>query len=294
MAYAPSAVFLPGLAAPQIIETLDSEAIIAAMKADFLARFPSYDVAGLETDPAVLIFEVCAYRETLLRARVNDAARALLLAYAKGTDLDHLGAFFGVERLVVTPAVGSTAAVIEEDAAFRRRIQLAPEAYSSAGAKGAYIFHALTIDPTVFDAWAWRPQPGHVNVVLAGIDGTAVSDTVVAKLVDLFAQEDKTPLTDSVSVTKAQRVDYTVQMTLQIPRGPDPALIVSRAEAAIRAYAAERCRIKHTVFRNGLTAAAKVSGVENVVMGAPSADFVATNTQIPFLSGLSAIKTEIL
>jgi phage-related baseplate assembly protein len=51
MAYAPSAVFLPGLAAPQIIETLDSEAIIAAMKADFLARFPSYDVAGLEPTP---------------------------------------------------------------------------------------------------------------------------------------------------------------------------------------------------------------------------------------------------
>ena len=130
--------------------------------------------------------------------------------------------------------------------------------------------------------------------MLAGINGTAVSDTVVAKLVDLFAQEDKTPLTDSVSVTKAQRVDYVVQMTLQIPRGPDPALIVTKAEAAIRAYATERCRINHTVFKSGLTAAAKVSGVENVVMPAPSADIVATDTQIPFLSGLSAIKTEIL
>jgi hypothetical protein len=61
-------------------------------------------------------------------------------------------------------------------------------------------------------------------------------------------------------------VPYSVSMTLGFPRGPDPVLIQSAVEAAVRAYAAERYRINTIVFRAGLTAAAKVGGVENVIL----------------------------
>jgi hypothetical protein len=39
--------------------------------------------------------------------------------------------------------------------------------------------------------------------------------------------------------------------------------------------------------------AATIGGVENVLLTAPTADVVATDTQIPYLSGLT-INTEIL
>ena len=83
-----------------LIETIDSEAILAAQKAWILARWdairvdrpdlPALDTLGLETEPLTILLEVFAYRETLLRALVNDKARAVLIAYATGSDLDHL------------------------------------------------------------------------------------------------------------------------------------------------------------------------------------------------------------
>ena len=54
----------------------------------------------------------------LLRNRINIAARGQLLAYAAGTDLDHLAAFYGVERLAG-----------EGDERLRLRIQLRIKGY---------------------------------------------------------------------------------------------------------------------------------------------------------------------
>lgn len=44
----------------------------------------------------------------ILRQRVNDAAKAVMLAYSTGEDLDQLGANFNTPRLVVAPADEST------------------------------------------------------------------------------------------------------------------------------------------------------------------------------------------
>ena len=90
---------LATLPAPQIIEPLDFEQILADLKADILDRAPELaEVLALESDPIVKLLEACAYRELLYRARVNDAARAHLLAFATGGDLDHLAAQYGVTR----------------------------------------------------------------------------------------------------------------------------------------------------------------------------------------------------
>ena len=52
----------------------------------------------------VKYLEENAYREVIWRQRVNNAAKAVTLAYAEGSDLDVIGANFNVERLVITPA----------------------------------------------------------------------------------------------------------------------------------------------------------------------------------------------
>ena len=94
---------LSTLPPPSVVETLDFEAILAAMLADLQARDPAF-TALVESDPAYKILEVCAYRELLIRQRVNDAARATMLAYATGADLEQIGALFGVTRLTITEA----------------------------------------------------------------------------------------------------------------------------------------------------------------------------------------------
>ncbi|BBF92356.1 baseplate assembly protein [Blastochloris tepida] len=288
----PTTIDLSQLPAPQLIEALDAESYVAAAIADFRAAWPAYD-ALLLSDPFQKFIRVLAYREVLLRNRVNAAARSVMLAFAAGSDLDHLAAIFGVGRMVLTPATAIEPAAMESDERFRRRIQLAPDAYSTAGARGAYIYHALTRSPDVADAWAWSPRDGHVHVAVAGAAGTPVADAVIADLIALFDRDDVRPLTDVVTVRRAEPVTVDVAGTLIVPRGPDPTLIRTAAEAAVRAYGAERCRIGQIFYALGAAAAAKVGGVDNVVLSAPAADIVCADHQIPVLGTVSLAVTVV-
>ncbi len=90
---------LSRLPSPDIIEELDYEKILEAMKDALSTALPEWTARDLESDPAVKVLEVAAYRELLLRQRMNEAARALMIAYSLRSNLDQLGANFGVERL---------------------------------------------------------------------------------------------------------------------------------------------------------------------------------------------------
>lgn len=90
---------LSQLPAPRIVETLDYETIRRRMLEKLEQLLPGWTAADLEADPAVKILEVAAWRELLLRQRVNEAAKAVMLAFAAGSDLDQLAAFPGVKRL---------------------------------------------------------------------------------------------------------------------------------------------------------------------------------------------------
>ena len=98
-----TAVELSRLPAPEIVESLDFETILAARLAGFQAAYPEHD-ALVESDPVFKLLEVAAYQELNLRQRINEAAAACMVAYALGADLDNLAAIFGVARLEVTPA----------------------------------------------------------------------------------------------------------------------------------------------------------------------------------------------
>ena len=102
-----STVDLSQLPAPEIIDVPDFEILLAARKAELIALYPRDEqesvtrVLALESEPMVKILQENTYREILLRQRINEAAQAVMLAYALNTDLDQLGALFNVERLTV-------------------------------------------------------------------------------------------------------------------------------------------------------------------------------------------------
>jgi phage-related baseplate assembly protein len=128
-----TAVDLSQLPFPDAVETLDYETILAEMLDDFHTRMTAIEptfVPLVEGDPAYKVLEVAAYRELVIRQRVNDAIKAVCLAYAAGADLDQIGARFNVERLLIQAgdpdAVPPTDDVYESHADYRRRIQLSP------------------------------------------------------------------------------------------------------------------------------------------------------------------------
>ena len=85
------------LETPQIIEELSLNEILEQMRDKLISIEPEFS-AYLESDPLIKLMEVAAYRELLLRQRINQTAKANLLAFATESDLDHLAAFYGITR----------------------------------------------------------------------------------------------------------------------------------------------------------------------------------------------------
>lgn len=291
MAGAFTAVDLSRLPFPDAVETLDYEVILAEMLADLRARDDTFS-ALVESDPAYKIMEVAAYRELLLRQRVNEAVKAVTLAYGTGADLDNLAANYNVERLLITPADNTTLpptpAVFENDTSLRRRVQLSFEGFSTAGPQGAYIFHALGADGRVLDVGVYGPPetPGVVEIaVLSRIgDGTAPSDLVDAVEATLSA-EDVRPLTDNVLVKPATIIPYTVDATLKFYEGPDQMVVIAAAQAALDEYVERQHRMGRDVTLSGLYAALHQEGVQNVILAEPAASIVVDWDEATYCTG---------
>lgn len=90
---------LSKLPPPELIEELDYEVILAEMRTKMRELLPDWTGYELESDPANKVMEVAAWREMLLRQRVNEAARGVMIAFAGKSDLDHLAAFYPETRL---------------------------------------------------------------------------------------------------------------------------------------------------------------------------------------------------
>lgn len=282
---------LAALPAPDVVETLDYEAVLAAMLADLRARNAAF-TATVESDPLYAEMEATAYRETLVRGRVNDAARSVMLPHAAGADLDNLAALFNVARLVVTPgdsdAVPPVPAVMETDAAFRRRVQLKLEAISTAGSRESYVFHALSASPNVRDAAALSPAPCEVDVIVMAYNDGGHADVATRDLVTAAVSADKVrPLGDRVVVRSAEIINFTVSAVLTIAPGPDAEIVRQAAVAAVQTLTDTARPIGQPVKVSALYAALHQPGVLAVELQSPGADVDVDQDQAARLTALT-------
>ena len=281
-----SPINLAQLPAPAVVEALDYETILSQQLADLRRRAPEYD-ALVESDPAYKILEVSAYRELLVRQRINDTARSILLAYAAGSDLEHLAALFGVTRQVVDPgdpdATPSVEPTYESDDRLRVRILLSVQGYSSAGPVEAYRFHAFAASPQVKDAGVVSPNPGDVTVSVLSTEGNGTADTdLIGAVKAALNREEVRPLTDTVTVQSAAILEYQIEATLTLEIGPDAALVRAQALERVRAYCRSRHGLGLEVALSGIIAALQVAGVRKVVLTEPAADLAPTVSQAAY------------
>jgi phage-related baseplate assembly protein len=286
-----STVDLSKLPTPDVVETLSFETVFNAMLADLIERYPSFS-ALVESDPAYKLLEVCAYRETILRQRVNDAARAVMLSFAKNSDLDQIAANFGVTRLLVEAgdpeAVPPTEDVYEDDDSLRTRVQLSPEGYTTAGSEGSYVFHGLSADADVKDIQAISPTPGVVTVyVLSNIGDGEASPDLVATVTAALNAENVRPLTDNVTVLSSSIVDYVITAELVLYDGPDSEVVRTAAVEAVTAYAEEQNKIGRDVTLSGLYAALHQAGVQRVNLTAPTANLAIGDGEASYCTAIN-------
>lgn len=295
MAGAFTVVNLSQLPAPNAVEALDFETILAAMLADLQARALAAGVpftALLESDPAYKILEVCAYRELLVRQRANEAVRAVMLAFAQGADLDQIGANYNVPRLLITPAdnttIPPTPAVWESDDDYRARIPVSLESYTTAGSEGSYVYHGLSAAGTIKDISAVSPAPGQVTVYVLSRngDGTASTDELSAVNSALNAEKVR-PMTDQVTVQSASIVTWSIQAELVLYPGPDSAVVVAAAQAAAQAYADSVHRNGYDVSLSGVYQALHQPGVQRVNLTLPAANIPISDGQAPYCNSIT-------
>lgn len=287
---------LSQLPAPEIVESLDFEVILAARKAALIALYPADEQAAiaqtleLESEPMLKHLQESAYRELLLRQRVNEAAQALMVAYSRGADLDQLAANNNVKRLTVnaadTAAIPPVAAVMESDEDLRSRIPAAFEGLSVAGPTAAYEYHAKSADGRVADARAISPSPAEVVVTILSRAGNGVAasdlvDVVTAALND----ESVRPVADRVTVRSAEIVDYTIEAKIYLFPGPEAEPVIAAARSNLNAYALRQSRIGRDINISAIYAALHVEGVQRVELISPASNVVLNNTQAAYCTG---------
>lgn len=280
---------------PEAIRGLSYTAIKAERLASLTARFAAaglpYDAAALEGDAAVVLQEEDAWRELLDKAAINDAVRAVLPAYATGANLDAIAARANVERLVLAPAdpVTGAAAVRESDAALLSRY-LASFAAPAAGSVSGYVSRALTAWPAARDVHVYRSAIAgapRVNVVVLAAGATPAPAAAVAAIHARLHEPDAAPLTDAVSVRAATLVPWSYRARIAVRPGPDPAVVIEGARAALLRFGEERYRIAAEVPANAPASALygpnviRVTPLDDPFPGVPAAPDAA-----PYLAGV--------
>jgi len=276
---------LERLPLPEVIESLNFESVVQAMVTDLQTRDPLY-TALVESDPAIKLLQITADRELNLRARVNEAAKACMLAYAKGNDLDHIAANFSVARQQITAGDPSAYPPIpptyEGDERLRTRTQLSFEGYTTAGSEGSYIFWGLSASGQVRDIDVFSPQPGYVTVTvlseenLNGIPSQNLLDTVITAL----NAEEVRPLADRVTVQGPSQIyHYTINATLHFYDGPDPEIVKNLAIEKITEYTSAHHLLGHDIPISGIHAMLHQQGVQRVELHQPTESLILMNTE---------------
>lgn len=271
-----TAINLAPLPPPDAIEALDFETILAEHKAYLISLYTAGQQAAiaaaleLESEPMLKLLQHAAYRELLLRARYNDEVRAVLLAYAKGAALDHIGnTYYHEPRLIVTPADPNSSppveAVVEDDESYRERLELKPESWSTAGPTEGYEFFARSASAQVKGVKVTSPTPGTTLITVLsredqGVPSQAVLDAVIAAL----NVEEVRPLSEDVQVQAAEIITYIIVADLYVYAGSVSSLAQSAAQAALDKYAADHHKLGEDIAVSAIHAAAFTAGVQRV------------------------------
>jgi phage-related baseplate assembly protein len=259
---------LAGLPIPTIIQEPDYEALLAARKARIIELAPgyglSYDVAGLETDPAVILAESEAYRELLLRVRGNDIARDNYLFFASGAGLDHKAAFYDVVRISG-----------ESDERLMLRIILAIQGRSTGGTAPRYRRIALEASLRVADAVVYTDGLSPlVNVAVFAADNNGIADAALLATVQAALNAEAVRMVNDTIIVRSAVIG-TVNIVAALTLLPNASAdIVTNLQAGLAAEWVAASGLGRDLTLDWLRARLMAPGVHSVAIAVPTANII--------------------
>ena len=292
-----STVDFSQLPEPNLIQELDYESIFNERKEKFIALYPATEqnqwrtILNRESDPVVKVLQENAYLELLYRNKCNADARSLLLAYAEGSDLDHLALTeYGLIRLIVTPADNSVVppspAIYESDERLRERCLLSFDGMNTAGSANAYRYFALSADGRVdgIKVKSDEETPCFLDIVITQVDSEngAASAELIQIVQTALDPDTVRPVGDRPTVKSSIATNYQIEASLYVGKNAEDALLLEAANIRLDKYIKNAQKNGESIYLSAIYAALHVDGIERVQIISPTADLVMDNYHHPY------------
>ena len=292
-----STVDFSQLPEPNLIQELDYESIFNERKEKFIALYPATEqnqwrtILNRESDPVVKVLQENAYLELLYRNKCNADARSLLLAYAEGSDLDHLALTeYGLIRLIVTPADNSVVppspAIYESDERLRERCLLSFDGMNTAGSANAYRYFALSADGRVdgIKVKSDEETPCFLDIVITQVDSEngAASAELIQIVQTALDPDTVRPVGDRPTVKSSIATNYQIEAVLYVGKNAEDALLLETANIRLDKYIKNAQKNGESIYLSAIYAALHVDGIERVQIISPTADLVMDNYHHPY------------
>lgn len=205
--------------------------------------------------------------------------------YAAGaitTMIDRIGYVESVTNVNATAG----GADIESDESLADKIFLAPSGFSVAGPTDAYAYFCKAHNSQIDDVYVDSPAPGSV-VVYITMEGSKLPEEAVIEDLEEYLKDDQVrPLTDNVSVSAPQTVDYSVSVKYWINRSSagQAAALQEDIEAAVQSYIEwQQAKIGRDINPDQLIQMMVAAGAKRVEITAPAFKSI-QKTQIPAIT----------
>ena len=123
----------------------------------------------------------------------------------------------------------------EDNASYYERMRDSMESFSTAGPINGYIYWTKTVSPAVLDVAVTSPEACYVDVRVILRDGQEATEAVLKEIEEALNASDIRPLTDIVTVSAPETVDFSVDATFWIaqPNRESAAAIEREVRAAV-------------------------------------------------------------
>lgn len=147
------------------------------------------------------------------------------------------------------------------------------DAYSTAGAKGGYLYFAKQVSTEIADVVGNSPSPGQVNLYVLMSDGSIAGDEIKNAVLAACNEEYVRPMTDYVVVDDPETVPYDITFTYYIPR--NTSLSAAEIEAGVNDTVAEyiswqSAKLGRDINSSYLGSLLMKTGVKRIEMSAPA------------------------
>ncbi len=276
---------LSELSDPNIITVPSFDEIYKEMLEELKKRMPEFS-ANVESEPALKILQAVSFCAHRLLHDINQAGQQTMLAFARGTNLDNLGALLNVKRHLIQKgnedAMPQVDSIYESDKNFRDRIQTAPNKFSCAGSTNSYEAHAKDAHSDVLDVSVTSKSPGVVNINILSLSNNGEpSNEVLEAVKKKLNHDDVRPLTDCVLVEGATIIDFNLHLKATVKSGPDGRAVINEATQKLKNYLNSHFKLGGSIAMSRLYGAFANDNIERVELISPAKDLILEAHQAP-------------